>query len=54
MTLPNYTQFGGFNPETAGLGHLLSYHGVVSPHDKKPFSEAMLRRAIESVLQLEA
>ena len=42
MTLPNYTQFGGFNPETAGLAHLLSYHGVVSPHDKKPFSEAML------------
>ena len=42
MTIRKYAQFGGANPETASLAHLLEFHGILSPHDDKPFSETML------------
>ncbi len=42
MILKKYAQFGGMNPETASLAHLLEYHGILSPQDGKPFSETML------------
>ncbi len=40
--LKKYAQFGGANPETASLAHLLEYHRILSPLDGKPFSETML------------
>jgi hypothetical protein len=42
MHLSNYTHLGGIQPETAAVKNILTFHGVVSPHDGQPFSEAML------------
>ena len=38
-TLKKYAQFGGANPETASLAHVLEYQGILSPLDGKPLSE---------------
>ncbi len=40
--LKNYDYFFGAHCETASVRHLLASLGVKSPHDHKPFSEAML------------
>lgn len=42
MTTLAYQHFGGEYSETAALGNVLAYEGVLNPHNGQPFSEAML------------
>ncbi len=40
--LPNYTRFGGCDPETASLANVLAAQGVTAPHTGQPYTEAMV------------
>lgn len=40
--LSGYKQFGGEHSETSAIKNILAYHGVVAPHTRKPYTEAML------------
>ncbi len=38
----NYTQFSGYQRDTAEIHNILAYQGVVAPHTNSPLSEALL------------
>ena len=42
MIIENYKQFGGIHPETATYTNILASQGVIAPHTKRPYSEAMI------------
>ncbi|MCP5099298.1 MAG: BtrH N-terminal domain-containing protein [Chloroflexi bacterium] len=42
MIIDNYTQLGGYHPETAAMTNILANSGVVAPHTGRPFTEAMI------------
>lgn len=42
MNEKNYAQVGGIHPETATMANVLANQGVVSPHNGRPLSEAMV------------
>lgn len=42
MILKKYITCAGINPETHAIGNLLNYYGVLAPHSKEPYSEALL------------
>ncbi|KAA3664876.1 MAG: DUF4872 domain-containing protein [Chloroflexi bacterium] len=42
MIIENYTQLGGYHPETATLTNALAHAGVVNPVTKRPFTESMI------------
>jgi hypothetical protein len=41
-TVRGWSLYGGINPETSLLRHLLEWHGVVAPHTKAPPTEALV------------
>lgn len=42
MIIESYQQVGGIHPETATITNVLANQGFVSPHNGRPFSEAMI------------
>jgi len=42
VTVDDYSQFGGKHWETACLGNVLEYKGLLSPHTNKPLTEELL------------
>ena len=42
MIIENYTQLGGYHPETATLTNALAHAEVVNPVTKRPFTESMI------------
>ena len=42
MKIESYKQMGGIHPETATITNVLASQGMVAPHTKRPFTEAMI------------
>ena len=42
LIVKNYKRFGGTNPYTASIRNVAAQLGLIAPHTKEPFSEAMM------------
>ena len=42
MPFSGYDHFGGRHAESAAVANVLAFRGVLAPHTKEPFSEALL------------